>query len=223
MRKTAELIEENNWKRELLHPENEKVYNDFLLYVRTDLRVDEHAGEEILMDLLDHLVEAQEEGKTATDLFGESPQQYADEVISNLPRENRRNVTWFVSTQIINLAGWFAAVFGLVNLIVSFFKPVSSEIAAGTLVIMLLSVMLVAYIGVSVIFKIVRSSVFQDKSQQRKSYVKAGLYGAAAFALIYAAAWLFTDAGPVITLEWWAALLIGLSLLLISRLMNKVA
>lgn len=222
MRKAIELIEENNWKRELLLPENERVYNDFLLYVRTDLRVDEHAGEEILMDLLDHLVEAQEEGKTATDLFGESPQQYADEVISNLPRENRRNVTWFVATQIINLTGWFIAVFGLVNLIVSLFKPVNSGIPAGTLLIMLLSVILVAYVGVSVIFKIVRSSLFQDKSQQWKAYVKAGLYGAAAFALVYSAAWFFADVGPVITLEWWAAVLIGLSLLAISRLMNKV-
>lgn len=223
MRKTAELIEENNWKRELLHPENEKIYNDFLLYVRTDLRVDEHAGEEILMDLLDHLMEAQEEGKTATDLFGESPQQYADEVISNLPRENRRNVTWFVSAQIVNLAGWFITVFGLVNLIMSFFKPVNSGIPVGTLLIILLSVVMVAFVGVSVIFRIVRSTLFQEKSQKWKEYVKAGLYGAAAFGFIYAAAWLFEDVGPVIKLEWWVSLLIGLSLLAISKLMSKVA
>ncbi|UTI85476.1 hypothetical protein NIT60_01840 [Mammaliicoccus sciuri] len=35
-----------------------EVYEDFLLYVRTDLRVNEHESEVILMDVLDHLLEA---------------------------------------------------------------------------------------------------------------------------------------------------------------------
>ena len=172
MRKTAELIEENNHKRELLNVENEKVYEDLLLYLRTDLRIDEHAGEEILMDLLDHLVEAQEDGKSAKELFGESPQKYADELIENLPSQKRRNVFLFSASQVLGLTGWFAASFGMISLIVSFFRPVDNSIALGSLLLMLLSVMLVEFVGVSVIFKIIRSSVFQAEKKKWQAYVK---------------------------------------------------
>lgn len=221
MRKTDELIEENNHKRELLNVENEKVYEDLLLYLRTDLRIDEHAGEEILMDLLDHLVEAQEDGKSAKELFGESPQKYADELIENLPSQKRRNVFLFSASQVLGLTGWFAASFGMISLIVSFFRPVDNSIALGSLLLMLLSVMLVAFVGVSVIFKIIRSSVFQAEKKKWQAYVKAGLYGAAAFACVVLMAWLFQDFGPVIKLEWWLFLLIGLVFLAFSKLMYK--
>lgn len=221
MRKTDELIEENNHKRELLNVENEKVYEDLLLYLRTDLRIDEHAGEEILMDLLDHLVEAQEDGKSAKELFGESPQKYADELIENLPSQKRRNVFLFSASQVLGLTGWFAASFGMISLIVSFFRPVDNSIALGSLLLMLLSVMLVAFVGVSVIFKIIRSSVFQAEKKKWQAYVKAGLYGAAAFACVVLIAWLFQDFGPVIKLEWWLFLLIGLVFLALSKLMYK--
>lgn len=221
MRKTDELIEENNHKRELLNVENEKVYEDLLLYLRTDLRIDEHAGEEILMDLLDHLVEAQEDGKSAKELFGESPQKYADELIENLPSQKRRNVFLFSASQVLGLTGWFAASFGMISLIVSFFRPVDNSIALGSLLLMLLSVMLVAFVGVSVIFKIIRSSVFQPEKKKWQAYVKAGLYGAAAFACVVLMAWLFQDFGPVIKLEWWLFLLIGLVFLAFSKLMYK--
>src|SRR5690606_37498901 len=221
MRKTDELIEENNHKRELLNVENEKVYEDLLLYLRTDLRIDEHAGEEILMDLLDHLVEAQEDGKSAKELFGQSPQKYADELIENLPSQKRRNVSLFSASQVLGLTGWFAASFGMISLIVSFFRPVDNSIALGSLLLMLLSVMLVAFVGVSVIFKIIRSSVFQPQKKKWQAYVKAGLYGAAAFACVVLMAWLFQDFGPVIKLEWWLFLLIGLVFLAFSKLMYK--
>ncbi len=221
MRKTDELIEENNHKRELLNVENEKVYEDLLLYLRTDLRIDEHAGEEILMDLLDHLVEAQEDGKSAKELFGESPQKYADELIENLPSQKRRNVFLFSASQILGLTGWFAASFGIISLIVSFFRPVDNSIALGTLLLMLLSVIFVAFIGVSVIFKIVRSSVFQAEKKKWQAYVKAGLYGAVAFSCVVLIAWLFQDFGPVVKLEWWIFLLFGLVFLAISKLMYR--
>ena len=221
MRKTVELIEENNHKRELLNVENEKVYEDLLLYLRTDLRIDEHAGEEILMDLLDHLVEAQEDGKSAKELFGESPQKYADELIENLPSQKRRNVFLFSASQVLSLTGWFAASFGIVSLIVSFFRPVDNSIALGNLLLMLLSVILVSFVGVSVIFKIIRSSVFQEEKKKWQAYVKAGLYGATAFACVVLIAWLFQDFGPVVKLEWWIFLLFGLVFLVISKLMYK--
>lgn len=63
------LIEENNRKRELLTPENEKYYDDMLIYIRLQWRLSEQQSEEVLMEILDHLLHGQEEGKTAKDMF----------------------------------------------------------------------------------------------------------------------------------------------------------
>ena len=37
--------------------------------------------EELLLEILDHLLEAQEDGKTAHDIFGEDLKAYCDELI----------------------------------------------------------------------------------------------------------------------------------------------
>lgn len=64
-RTTKQLVKENNEKRRQLNEADLEVYEDFLLYVRTDLRVNEHESEVILMDVLDHLLEAVSNGTTA--------------------------------------------------------------------------------------------------------------------------------------------------------------
>lgn len=223
MRETTELIEENNHKRDLLNPENEQVYENLLLYIRTDLRVDEHAGEEILMDLLDHLLEAQENGKDAADLFGDSPQAYADEIIANLPNQKRRNVFWLIASGITGLAGWFAITYGIINAVVSFFTDRDSDMAIGSIILILLSISLIGSISIKILFNIIRSSVFKPKKQKWKMYMAAGLYGMAAFALILGVAFLFDGIGPFIHVEWWIFLLIGIMLVLISKGMSRLS
>lgn len=74
-----ELIQINNEKRKELTKENKEYYEDMLVYVRLSYDKSEQETEEILTELLDHLVEAQEEGTTAKDVFGQEPKKYADE------------------------------------------------------------------------------------------------------------------------------------------------
>jgi DNA-binding ferritin-like protein (Dps family) len=80
-----ELIELNNEKRELLTEENKEIYGNMLTYIRM-ANIAEHHTEEVLMDVLDHLLDAQERGKTAHDVFGKDPKAYCDELIDALPK-----------------------------------------------------------------------------------------------------------------------------------------
>ena len=63
-----EMVKLNN-KRELLTTENEAAYGDMLIYLRLT-SVPQKQMEELLLEILDHLLEAQEDGKTAHDIFG---------------------------------------------------------------------------------------------------------------------------------------------------------
>ncbi|MFK4996838.1 DUF1129 family protein [Bacillus sp. N9] len=91
------LIEENNRKRELLTPANEAYYSDMLIYIRLQLTLSERQSEEVLMEMLDHLLDGQQDGKTAKDIFGHDPKAYADEIIEQLPKEKNVRLSRFCS------------------------------------------------------------------------------------------------------------------------------
>ncbi|MGQ0516245.1 hypothetical protein ACT453_35000, partial [Bacillus sp. D-CC] len=62
-----DMIKLNNKQRELLTPENEVAYSDMLVYLRLS-NVPEQQVEELLLEILDHLIEAQRENKNAYDI-----------------------------------------------------------------------------------------------------------------------------------------------------------
>ncbi|EMY5503825.1 DUF1129 family protein [Bacillus sp. FSL L8-0642] len=83
-----DMIELNNKKRELLTSENETAYGEMLVYLRLS-NVPEHQVEELLLEILDHLIEAQAENKNAYDIFGNDLRSYCDELISALPVQTK--------------------------------------------------------------------------------------------------------------------------------------
>lgn len=114
--KAKDMVELNNKKRELLTPENEVAYGDMLVYLRIS-NVPEQQMEELLLEILDHLIEAQAENKNAYDIFGDDLQSYCDELISALPTQTK-----LAKTSLIGFAISFllAIQFGI-DAIVSFF------------------------------------------------------------------------------------------------------
>ncbi|OSY04367.1 hypothetical protein S2E19_01701 [Bacillus mycoides] len=84
--KPEDMIKLNNEKRKLLTEENELSYSNILVYIRCS-NVPEQQTEELLLEILEHLLEAQKEGKTAYDVFGDNLQSYCDELINALPQQ----------------------------------------------------------------------------------------------------------------------------------------
>ncbi|WP_339148555.1 MULTISPECIES: DUF1129 family protein [unclassified Sutcliffiella] len=221
MSHTKKLIEENNEKRKLLSDDNLQLYEDFLLYIRTDLRVAVHESEELLMELLDHMLEAQHEGRSATDLLGSDPKAYADELIEGLPKDKKRDVIPFISSQVSNSLGWFALVLSIVHLVMPMFTEIKAPSPLGNLIVLALAVLGVSALGVKVIFTLVRSSLFSEKKKAKRAYWKAGLFGGGSFAVILFFAWLVPDFGPRILIEWWIYLIIALILLGTGKLIQR--
>ncbi|CAG9620639.1 DUF1129 family protein [Sutcliffiella rhizosphaerae] len=221
MKNTKRLIDENNQKRKLLNDENLELYEDFLTYIRTDFRVAEHEGEELLMELLDHMLEVQHEGRTAKDMFGDDPKAYAEEIIEGLPREKKRKTIPFFATILFNFFGFGAINIGIIYLVLSKFIDVKESISLSSLLTIFLPVLLTSAIGVKVIFSLIRSTLFQEKKSHKNAYWKAGLYGGGSFAIILLIAWLIPDFGPAVQIVWWINILIGLLLILLGKLLKR--
>ncbi|MBG0969871.1 DUF1129 family protein [Bacillus cereus] len=110
-----DMIELNNKKREFLTSENEAAYGDMLVYLRIS-NVPEQQMEELLLEILDHLIEAQTENKSAYDIFGSDLQSYCDELIA-LPAQTKLEKTSLIGFVVSLL---LAIQFGI-NAIISFF------------------------------------------------------------------------------------------------------
>lgn len=80
------LIKRNNELRSGLNKENETFYSDFLIYARTtNWLKDEQAVEEQLLAILQDILEAQNDGQSAADYFGDDPKHVADSLLKSLP------------------------------------------------------------------------------------------------------------------------------------------
>ncbi len=78
-----EMVALNNERRLQLNEENLKYYEDMLIYLRTS-RIPQRRAEELLLEMLDHLLEAQREGRKAQDVFGDDPQKYCQEIVASM-------------------------------------------------------------------------------------------------------------------------------------------
>ncbi len=211
------LIEENNRLRQQLTPDNLKLYEDMMLYIRTDLRLAEYESEQILMEMLHHIVDSQKDGKTAKDVFGGNPKDYAEELIAELPREKKRNVAQFIIAQFVVLIGIVSLVEGLGKLVLPLFGLKAPAVVAGSLMVTLMMIAVFASIAIYWIFKQIRRNLFTEPANSKWQYAQAGLIGAVAFMAMVGIAFLLPDWGIPLAFAWWTYVLIGVFLLIIGK------
>ncbi|MCM3566683.1 DUF1129 family protein [Neobacillus mesonae] len=222
MIEAKQLIEMNNHRRTELTPENEKYYTDFLLYIRLHLFLSEQQSEEILMEILDHLIEGQKEGKTAAEIFGNNPKRFADELIEQLPRENRKNLAKFFSEIALNLLGYFLLIRGVIIFGASFFKDVNITVYPVKTSIIVFLIVGFSLFGVRYIFKIINHSLFKEKNSSLSDSVKAGLYGAVSMGIVIAAGYFLPGIGPSMDFAWYTSLISGAVIWGVSRILKNV-
>ncbi|EDL64172.1 DUF1129 family protein [Bacillus sp. SG-1] len=141
-----EMIEINNVRREKLNEENKKYYEDMLLYIRMS-NVSEKEGEELLLEILEHLLEAQENGQSAEDVFGTKPKQYCDELLKGLPKESLKDKVMMYLYITASGMSWYFLVTGIFSLFfpdnngVSLTPIIASILFMGIVVLLLLKLM----------------------------------------------------------------------------------
>lgn len=220
---TKELIKENNEKRDRLTEQNEQYYTDLLIYMRSKFLLSERATEELLIEMLDHLLEAQTHGKTAEEVFGKEPKAYADELIEQLPKEKKKNQVLFITQLTVNVLGWLFIVRGLVLGVPSFFTKVDQSLYLVSGAVMVFAVLAFTAIGITFLLRMVNKSAFSYEQKKWKYAIGGGIIGALFFGLLASISVLVKDLGPVIEFPWWMSLIVGVILLGISKGIERKA
>lgn len=216
-----QLIEENNKKRKLLTKENEKYYDDLLVYIRLHFTLSEQQTEEVLMEMLDHLIEGQKEGKTAKDIFGNDPLSYTDEIIEQLPKEDKRNIFQFVGGVIVNIISWVLIIRGIILLVFSQFTEVNNEINLLGVSVVSLAIGIFVIGNIWFMLKVTKKSLFNEKISLKTNMLKVGLVAAVSMAIVLAVARFTPEIGPSFSFDWWVSLLLGAVLWVLHFIVKK--
>ncbi|REB08084.1 DUF1129 family protein [Sporosarcina sp. BI001-red] len=214
---TKELIKENNEKREQLTEENEQYYTNILVYIRSKFLLSERATEELLMEMLEHLLEGQQDGKSAEEIFGGDPRAYADEVIGQMPKEKKKNQLLFGIQLIFSVLGWMVIARGAILGVLSFIKPADEHIYLASTAAMVVAVLMMTAVGVLLLMNMVNKTAFEEKKSTWKFAVIGGISGVLVFGLFMGIAFFFKGRGPAFEFPWLASLLVGFVLLLMSQ------
>lgn len=205
---TKQLIELNNEKRELLTEENEAYYSDILIYVRLQLELSEHASEEVLMEVLDHLLEAQEAGKPATDIFGNKPIEYAKTIINELPKEKKRNILLFFLGVAATILGPILVIRGIILGTFSIFTTVDETIHLMSLAIIGGYIIIYIIAVIAFIIKRVRYSLIHNSSSFRDS-LYAGLFAVLGMGILLMIINFLPTWGPDLQFPWILSIISG--------------
>lgn len=211
-----ELIKQNNEKRKLLTADNEKYYENVLVYIRSSLFRDERASEEVLLEMLNQLIEAQKEGRTAEEVFGKSPKELAEEIIQSLPKESTKNMIEFGIEMMFTLFGWYLVVWGIMPLI----QQKDQVIYAGTVslsaILLIIALVLIGYFAMVY----VRNRTL-DEGNKGKSWVYVLLIVGFFLAGILTPI-LVKPFGPPIEVTYYTGFSLGCFLLLAAYLLKKM-
>ncbi|KQL50866.1 hypothetical protein AN964_24965 [Heyndrickxia shackletonii] len=220
--KAKQLIEENNRKRELLTPENKQYYSDMLIYIRLNLSLSEQHSEEVLMEMLDHLLEGQQEGKSARDIFGDDPKRYADEIIQNLPNGKKREVVPLLLGIIFHLISWILIVRGIAILVTSQFRNIGDTVYPLSSLIIFAIILASVLFGVWLIFRVIQQSLFNQNPNEKKSRLMVGIFVALSTVIVVVASMFIPRFGPTFHFTWWASLLAGGILWIIVYTLRRI-
>ncbi|SHG32882.1 DUF1129 family protein [Ornithinibacillus halophilus] len=160
---SKEIIELNNHLREELTEENKKLYENMIIYIRTTSNKSEQQTEEVLLEILEHFVQAQKDGKTASEIFGNNIKEYCDEIIHEIPGEKRnKNIKFglFIGIQYLALISF---IFGVTSFGINYFFDLGSNVltfSVGSGLVVIGCYLLLLYLLVKIIFKMIQKTTF---------------------------------------------------------------
>lgn len=189
-----------------MNPENEEYFGNLVIYLRSS-RIAQDKAEELLLETAQHLLEAQRDGKTAREVFGENPEQYFQELIEHLPKQSiGEKISNYAMIPWIALTWMFAvqALFGLISILFGAKPGMFNRIS-------LFSVLMLIFASIAVIELVLRilkrESVHKSGKSSAFSMKIIAVYSGFMLLVILSAIYLH-DKLPTFEVAPWVSLLL---------------
>lgn len=223
---SKDIVQLNNDKRKMLNEKNLAFYEDMLVYIRLNGNKSEQQTEEVLLELLEHLLHAQTEGKTAKDIFGNDLKAYCDEVIAEIPGEETNNKAKFLSFVVIQFLAIISLCHGIISFGLHYFFDLgasSMTFQLGSGIIIILGYLILLYLFVKVILKWLKGTSFnQKKTKNWVEFLQVWIISMVFIGLFVLVPIVTPGFGATINLPILTFAGIGALLYLVSFILNKM-
>lgn len=212
------MIKENNRLREQMTPENKEYFEDIVVYFRT-CNVDQDQGEKLLIELAHQLLDGQEKGITAQQLFGPDAEQYSRNKVSSLPkRKTVEGIQYYVMIPWIALSLFFfiEALVGFVAQLVGGSMDTFNRISLFSLIIIALGSILLIEAVTKLLNRNGEAEEQFDPHANKKRATKPSLNVRTILIYIIVVAgimmigYTFRNMLPVFTIQPWVSLAISI-------------
>lgn len=218
------LIQINNEKRKLLNEKNKRIYEEMLLYIRLSYDKSEEETEEILMELLDHLLVLQKEDREAEELFGDDPKGYADEIIGELPimvSKKRLSmfgmgVSYFLATAI-----FFQGFLSTILFYIFGQLEISQTYSVGTVLVNAIFSLSIAALMLFGIIRYLRWSCFKQVAKVYEFFITGILFGVVPVGMFMVLFYVMPSFGATITFDAYWLMPIGVLFFFIGQWFRK--
>lgn len=218
-----ELIEQINERQKGLTKKNQKYFDDILIYVRLSFDKSEQETEEVLAEILDHIILAQEEGRNAVDVFGTNPKAYLHELIGELPKmvTKKRSglflmgiLYFFASAAIAHpiINGAFYYIFNIGEL--------SQTFHIGSSIVQLIISIPIAFVLIYTVTYMLRWLCFRN-IHKIWEFLMSWVYGVISIGLFLAIFLLIPVFGQAVEIPSYMIFIIGIMLLIAARITRK--
>lgn len=224
--KVKDMIQLNNVKREQLNEPNLAYYEEMMLYIRLSSSKSEQHTEEILLELLEHLLEAQKEGKIAEEVFGKNPKAYCQELIAEIPSETRKEQIKFagyISLQFLAIVSFINGIVGFgLHYFFQFGNGLSTFYLGSGIAIVLID-LIILYLFIIGALKWLKSAAFKPAKKKNKwiEFIQMWLVCTLSIGLFMLVIYLMPEFGRSVSIPTIAFAGIGVILYLLSLLIKK--
>lgn len=201
---TEQLMRENNVKALHLNNTDREIFENYMTYIRADLRVNPHDSEIMLNRILRHLLKAENQGMLAMEFFDHNPKAHAIHTIKQLKNETVKNVFKYIWQHLLLLFGVFCFFKGFIGFFIGV-KP----LYYFTFPIVLLMGLFIIFLFIWWTFKTVQIQAF---NQSNWVWIMTYLIIFALLALLFYVVYIpqsYLTFGPSITIGNWTFIIIS--------------
>ncbi|MGM8215373.1 DUF1129 family protein [Bacillaceae bacterium W0354] len=217
------LIKENNEKRKQLSKENLKWYEDMLVYIRLSFDKSEQETEEVLTEILDHLLEAQADGKTAQDVYGHYPKMYANEILGELPKmitKKRMMFLFMIIFYFLAAAALGSFLFDLISFYIFKAGEIIKTYYLGTEIVILVLSISFAFLFLYIVIQFLRWTCFRNLNNVLEFFL-LWILGVLSFGVFFLIRFFMPDFGPTIEISSYIFLGMSVILYIVGRFISR--
>lgn len=203
-----QMIQENNRLRERMTPANNDYMEDVIVLVRSS-RVNRQMAEKRLLEAASKVLEEQDKGRTAAQLFGDDPEAYGKAIVESLPKVKPvEGIMYYL------MIPWVALTFLFLVEAVAGFVADWTGYQGGSLNRISLLALIILAVGSIILTEVVMKNLNHPKQEETAGKPQINLRAVGIYLIILVIVMIIGYSMrtmlPVFTVKPWVSLVIGL-------------